>query len=327
MNLLSSLIPVILLACALGAAFPCAAQSYPSKPIRFVLTVAPGSGLDARAREIAGLLPEYLGQPVVVENRPGAGGIIAATTVSKSASDGYTFLLGGVSVVSYYHVLYRKLPYAADELLPVSLLATGPTTLYAHPAIPAASLKELIGYAKSRPGELTFASPGEGTFQHLAGEMFRTRAGLSMLHVPYKDYSQLVTDLQGGRVALLFDSTGALMAHVQSRRLKAFAVTGVQRVAGLPDVPTFAEAGLPQHDAMISYGVLAPRGTSRAIVETVSAACARVHQMPELRERLSRFGFLPRGSTPEEFRQFIAEERARWSTVIQQAGVQLDFQN
>lgn len=322
---LQSVSYAFVMASTIAGSVSCLGQSYPSKPIRIVVTVAPGSGLDARAREIAQGLPEYLGQPVVVENKPGGGGIIAAGAVAKSAPDGYTFLLGGVSVVSYYPVLYKKLPYSADDFVPVSLLATGPTTVYANPSVPATSLKELITYAKAHPGELTFASPGEGTFQHLAGEMFRSRAGVSMLHVPYKDYSQLVTDLQGGRISVLFDSTGALMAHVQAGRLKAFAVTGAHRIAGFPNVPTFAEAGLPAHDAAISYGLLAPQGTPQAIVETVSFACAKVQRAPDIQERLSRFGFTPRGTTPAEFKQFIGEERARWSAVIKETGVQLDF--
>ena len=325
MGFLRTLRCAFLIAVALSTSVPCLAQTYPTKPVRFVITVAPGSGLDARAREIAQRLPDYLGQPVVIENRPGGGGIIAASAVAKSAPDGYTFLLGGVSVVSYYPVLYRKLPYLADDFVPVSLLATGPTAVYAATSLQAASLHELIAYAKAHPGELAFGSPGEGSFQHLAGEMFKSRSGVQMLHVPYKEYSQLVNDLHGGRIALLFDSTAALSAQVQAGRLKALAVTGARRVGSLPDVPTFAEAGLPAHDAMISYGLLAPRGTPQAIVDSVSSACSKVQRAPEMEERLRQFGFVGRGTTPAEFLQFISEERGRWSKVIAETGIRLDY--
>lgn len=302
-----------------------AAQPFPAKPIRFVLPAGPGSGLDHRAREVAQKLSEILGQPVQVENRPGAGGIIAMAQVAKAPADGYTLALAGIASVAYYPALYRNLPYSPDDFVPVSLLATGPSSIYARADFPARSVQELIALAKSKPGTLSFASQGNGTFQHLSGEWFRIAAGVDLLHVPYKEYGQILADLEGGRVSLLFDSTGAVLGHVQAGKLRAFAITGSQRLGSLPDVPTFAEAGLPAYEPGINYGVLAPAGTSQAVIDALSAACAKVQGSKEIRESIARFGFRSLGTSPGEFAAYIASERERWSKVVKATGVQLEY--
>jgi tripartite-type tricarboxylate transporter receptor subunit TctC len=300
------------------------AQSFPSRSLRVVLPVGPGSGLDARAREVTQKLAELLGQQVVVENRPGAGGIIAMNVVAKAPADGYTLALAGIAPVAYYAVLYRKLPFAPEDFAPVSLLATGPSSVYAGAGFAPRSIEELVAYAKSRPGQLTFASQGIGTFQHLAGEWFKVAAGVDLLHVPYKEYGQILTDLETGRVTLLFDSTGAVLGHVQGGKLKAFAVTGAQRLGSLPEVPTFAEAGLPAYEPSINYGVFAPAGTPPTVVESLSLAFAKVQRSKEIQESLARFGFSSQGSTSAEFASYIATERERWIKVVKASGAQLD---
>ena len=300
-------------------------QSFPAKPIRIVLPVGPGSGLDARAREVAQKLSDILGQSVVVENRPGAGGIIAMNLVAKAPADGYTLALAGIAPVAYYSALYRKLPFSPDDFAPVSLLATGPSSVYASAEFTARSVEELVAHAKGRPGMLSFASQGVGTFQHLAGEWFKVVAGVDLLHVPYKEYGQLLTDLETGRVTLLFDSTGAVLPHVQGGKLKAFAVTGAHRLGSLPDVPTFAEAGLPAYEPGINYGVFAPTSTPQSVIETLSVACAKVQRSKEVQDILARFGFTSLGTTPSEFSSYIAKERERWIKVVKASGAQLEY--
>jgi tripartite-type tricarboxylate transporter receptor subunit TctC len=300
-------------------------QSFPARPLRVILPVGPGSGLDARAREVTQKMSEILGQSVVVENRPGAGGIIAMNLVARAPADGYTLALAGIAPIAYYSALYRKLPFAPDDFAPVSLLATGPSSVYSAPELASRSVGDLIALAKARPGQLTFASQGIGTFQHLAGEWFKQAAGVELLHVPYKDYGQILTDLETGRVTLLFDSTGAVLGHVQGGKLKAFAVTGDHRLSSMPQVPTFAEVGLPTYEPGVNYGLFAPAGTSPSVVESLSAACAKVQRSREIQDSLARFGFTSLGTTPAEFAGYIAKERERWIRVVKASGVQLDY--
>jgi tripartite-type tricarboxylate transporter receptor subunit TctC len=300
-------------------------QSFPAKSIRVVLPAGAGSGLDARAREVAQKLSEVLGQPVVVENRPGAGGIIAMSLVAKASADGYTLALSGIAPVAYYADLYRKLPYLPGDFAPVSLLATGPSSIYAGAQFNARTLEELLALARAKPGMLTFASQGVGTFQHLAGEWFKLTAGVDLLHVPYKEYGQILTDVESGRVTLLFDSTGAVLPHVQAGKLKAFGVTGDHRLGSLPEVPTFAEEGLPAYEPSVNYGLFAPAGTPPAVIESLSVACAKIQKSREMRDVLARYGFTSLGTTPAEFSSYIARERERWIKVVKASGVLLEY--
>jgi len=319
-------IAIALLSCTAMLCAPAAlAQPFPSKPIRMIVPVGPGSGLDARAREVANKLSDLLGQTVVVENRPGGGGIVALGLAAKAPADGYTIVLSPIGPVAYYPQLYRKLPYLASDFVPVSLLATGPSAIYASPSFPAGSVKELIALAKSKPGALSFASQGNGTFQHLSGEWFKSAAGVDLLHVPYKEYGQILTDVESGRVALLFDSTGAVLPQVQAGKLKALAVTGAKRLGTLPDVATFNEAGLPAYAAAVNYGVFAPAATPKAIVDALSLACAKVQSSKDIQDVIGRFGFTSMGTSSGEFAQYIVHERERWSAVIKSAGLQLDY--
>ena len=313
----------LLLACVLELGIALG-ETYPARPIRLLVPVGPGAGLDTRAREVAAKLSELLGQHVVVENRPGAGGIIALNLAAKSAPDGYTLALSGIGPIAYYPVLYRKLPYGADDFLPVSLLATGPSSVYVGPSFPANTVQELVALAKARPGELTFASQGSGTFQHLAGEWFKTAVGVDLVHVPYKDYGQILADVESGRVSILFDSTGAVLGHVQSGKLKALAVTGDRRLPTLRDVPTFTEAGIFGYEPGINYGIFAPAGTPTSVIDTLAVACAKVGRSKDIQASIERFGFVSRGTTPAEFADYVAGEAKRWSKVIRMAGLQLD---
>jgi tripartite-type tricarboxylate transporter receptor subunit TctC len=262
---------------------------------------------------------QLLGQRVVVENRPGAGGII--TIISSPGT--------GRWLRSHWQALRRSRttrPYTAScrsrrKTCPVSLWRRGRLL---RPGFAPRSIEELVAHAKSRPGQLTFASQGIGTFQHLAGEWFKVAAGVDLLHVPYKEYGQILTDLETGRVTLLFDSTGAVLGHVQGGKLKAFAVTGAQRLGSLPEVPTFAEAGLPTYEPSINYGVFAPAGTPPTVVESLSLAFAKVQRSKEIQESLARFGFSSQGTTSAEFASYIATERERWIKVVKASGVQLD---
>jgi tripartite-type tricarboxylate transporter receptor subunit TctC len=303
----------------------CWGQPYPTKPLRIIVTAGAGAGIDTRTRELALKLTSYLGQPVIVENRPGAGGIVAMSAVAKATADGYTLAMSGTGTVAYYSALYRKLPFSPADFTPVSLLATGPMAIYSRPSLPAASIKELIALAKSKPGELTFASPGNGTFQHLAGELFKSMGGVDLAHVPYKEYGQILVDVESGRVSLLFDSTGAVQPLVQAGKLKAFAIAGTRRLDGLAGVPTFSEAGMPAYGPEISYGVFVPAATPPSIISTLSAACAKAYRSQDILENLARFGFTPRGTTPAEFADFIVKERERWTAVLKTTGLQLDY--
>jgi tripartite-type tricarboxylate transporter receptor subunit TctC len=309
----------------LAPGIECHSQPYPSKPMRIITPAAPGAGLAVRTRELANKLTEMLGQPVVVENRPGAGGVIAMNAVAKASADGYTMAVSGTGAVAYYSALYRNLPYSAEDFAPVSLLATGPMAIYSQPALAANSVKELIAITKSKPGVLTFASPGVGTIQHLAGELFKQQSGADLRHIPYKEYALILSDVESGRVSLLFDSTGAVQPHVQAGKLKAFAITGTQRLPILPGVPTFSEAGMPTYGPEISYGVFVPAGTPRAIINTLSAACVKAYRSGDIPETIGRFGFIARSTTPKEYAAFIVEERNRWAAVLRTTGFQLDL--
>jgi tripartite-type tricarboxylate transporter receptor subunit TctC len=300
------------------------AQNYPDKAIRFIVPVGPGAGLDARAREVAAKLTDLLGQQVIIDNKPGAAGIIGMDIAAKARADGYTLAFSPIAAVAYYPSLYRKLPYAASDFVPVSLLATGPSAIYASASFPANSVKELIALAKAKPGELTFASQGDGTFQHLAGEWFKLAADVDMHHVPYKEYGQILSDVESGRVSLLFDSTGAVLPQVQAGKLKALAVTGARRLASLTNVPTFTEAGLPDFEPAVSYGVFAPAGTPQSVVDALAAACAKVQKSSDIQNIIARFGFTSLGTTPAEFSSYLARERERWIRVVKAANVQLD---
>ena len=312
---------VVLLIVALTGAGAAAGQNYPVRPVRLVVPSSPGGGTDISARIIAPKLSEYLGQQVVVDNRPGAGTMIGGEVVARAAPDGYTLLMG-ISTLAINPAIYRKVPYdALRDFAPVSQAVALPNVLVAHPSLPVRSVKELIAFARARPGQLNFASAGLGTSPHLSMELFLSMTKLKMVHVPYKGSGPGVVDLVAGHVPLMMPNMLSALPHIKTGRLRALGVTSARRAAGAPDIPTIAEAGVPGYEAVQWYGVLAPAGTPRAIVTRLHAQIVRVLQLPDIRQRFSTDGAEAVGSSPEEFTTFIRAETAKWAQVIKDAGI------
>lgn len=307
------------------AVFPALAQdAYPSRPIRFILPFPPGGGTDILGRLLAERLTASLGQPVVTENRGGAGGNVGAEAAARSAPDGYTIVLVAPSL-AISPTLYAKLNYdPVKDFAPVSLVATVPNVMITHPSVPAQTLQEFIAYARSKPGALNFGSGGAGTSNHLAGELFNLVAGTRLVHVPYKGVNLAMQDVLAGNVHLVFIGIPAAAPHVKAGRLRALALAAPQRSSALPDVPTVAEAGLKDFEINTWYGVLAPAGTPRPIVVRLNAELVKILQSAEMKERLAATGTEPLTSTPEEFAAYIKREIAKWGDVIRKAGVKAD---
>jgi len=316
--------------CTLGACFAAfaagvSAQAYPTKPIRIVVPFPAGGTTDVLARAAAQKLAETLGQPAVVDNRPGAGGNIGAELVAKSAPDGYTLLMGTVGTHAINPGLYPKLPYDhVKDFAPVILVAGVPNVLVINPALPVNSVPELIAYAKANPGKLNFASSGNGTSIHLSAELFKTMAGVQMTHVPYKGSAPALQDLVGGQVQLMFDNLPSSLALIKGGKLKALAVTSGARAAALPDVPTLAESGLPGFEASSWFGLLAPAGTPPPVIAKLNGEIAKWLATPEAKEKLLAQGANAAGGTAEEFAQFIAAETAKWQKVVKESGAKVD---
>jgi len=321
MNLAAAFIGMAL---ATLAAVSACAQQYPVKPIRFVLPFgAPGGAPDITARLIAPKLTEAWGQQVVVEPRVGAGGTIGTEVVATAAPDGYTILLTSPSHAINV-TLYAKLPYdAVADFIPITQLVEVPNILVIHPSLPARSVKELIALAKSRPGSLNYGSAGSGSSQHLAGELFKKMAGVSMVHIPYKGGGGVVVDLIAGQVQLTFGSSTS-MPYVRSGRLIALAVTTAQRVNSLPALPTIAESGLPGYEASAWYALFAPARTPKPIIDKLHTEVARILKLPEVRERLAFETIQPVGSTPAELTEFVKREIVKWGAIIKDSGAKVD---
>ncbi len=301
-----------------------AAQDYPVKPIRLIAPFAPGGATDVLARIAGQKLNERLGQPVVVENRTGAGGNIGAEQVAKAAPDGYTLLLGGVPHAIAVS-LYPKLGYElTKDLSAIAEVASFPSLIVLHPSLPVRNVKELIALAKSRPGQLNFGSAGNGSPNHLALELFKTQAGVSMTHIPYRGAGQVVADLLAGQLQLASMGFPIAMPHVQAGKLRAIAVTGAARSPLLPVLPTVAEAGLAGFDVSSWYGVFGPAGLSRDIVNKLNAEIGRGINAPDLKERLTALGAEPSGKSPDAFTQYVREEIAKWAKVVKVSGAKLD---
>jgi tripartite-type tricarboxylate transporter receptor subunit TctC len=300
------------------------AQAYPSKPLHLIVPAAAGGTVDILARAMAPKLGEGLGQPVVVENRPGAGTNIGMEAVVKSEPDGHTAVIGGVPVATNT-TLYSRMSFdPAKDLAPVSLLVTSGNVLVVNPSLPVTSVKELIDYARKRPGELHFGSPSTGSTPHLAGELFNSLAGVKMVHVPYKGAAQGLNDLVGGRLQLSFDNIPPAIPHVRSGKLRALAVTAARRSPLLPELPTVAEAGLPGFDVSAWFGLLVPAATPAEVVQRLNAETVKALRDPAARERLERLGFAVVGSSAAEFAAHIQKEAARWSRIIRESGAKAD---
>lgn len=300
----------------------CAAEGYPNKPIRIVCHSPPGGGADFVSRTLGEKLAERFGQPVVVDNRPGASGSIGAGIVAKSAPDGYTVLLGSSSAVAVNPALHR-LPYKTviKDFAPVTLVSRVSYVLVVHPAVPANSVAELIRLAKSQPGRLNYASSGTGSASHLAMELFKNMTRLDLVHVPYKGSAPAVIDLIGGQVQAGFNNLIPALPHVKSGRLRALGVSGPARSAAMPEVPTIAESGLPGYEALQWYGVLLPARAQRAIIDRLNQGIGAILRLPEVRERLTHEGGDVIGGTPEQFARHIENEIEKWTRVVNAAGI------
>ena len=301
------------------------AQGYPSKPIRLVVPFPAGGSLDVVARAMGQKLAEAWGQPVVIDNRPGAGGNIGADLVAKSAPDGYTILEGALSTHAVNVSLYGKMPYdPVRDFTPITLVAVTPNVLVLNPSVPANSVKELIAYAKANPGKLSFGSGSNGSAGHLAGELFKTEAGVDMVHVPYKGAAPAMQDLLGGRIQLMFDNLANSMQQVRAGKLKALAVTTAQRSALVPDLPTLAEAGLPGFDIYTWWGFMAPAGTPKEIVAKWNAEVARILNTPEMKAFFAQQGAEPAPTSPEEFAALIRREIPKYAKIVKDSGAKVD---
>jgi tripartite-type tricarboxylate transporter receptor subunit TctC len=316
--------PFRIFAIALCLCASAVAQEYPAKPIRLIAPFAPGGPTDLFARLMGAKLAERLGQPVLVENRPGAGGSVGAEAAAKSASDGYTVVLVSSSF-AVNATLYPKLSYdALRDFAPVTLLASAPFLLVAHNSVPASSVRELIALAKASPGKLNYGSGGSGSGPHIVAELFKSEAGVDIVHVPYKGTGPLTAALVAGDVQLAFGNIFALVPQVKSGRLKAIAVTGAQRSSALPDVPTVSESGLAGFEAAGVHGLLVPAGTPRRIIDRLNAECVAILRSPEVRAQLASEGAEPIGNTPDQYAAQIAAEIRKWGKLIRERGIRAD---
>lgn len=303
---------------------PAFAEGFPSKPLHVVVPAAAGGTVDILARTLSTPLAEALGEPVLVENRPGAGTNIGMEAVVRSDPDGHTILVGGVPVATN-RVMYPRLGFdPATDLAPVVLLVTSGNVLVVNPSLPVHSVKELIAYAKQRPGQLNFGSPATGSTPHLAGELFNHLAGVKLVHVPYKGAAPALNDLIGGRLQLSFDNVPPALPHIRAGRLRALAVTSAQRQADLPELPTVAEAGMPGFEVAAWFGFLVPAATPAETVRRLEAETTKVLAMPAVRERLTQLGFRVDGRGAAAYRDYIRAEAERWTPVIRSLGIRAD---
>ncbi len=300
------------------------ADTYPSKPIRIVAPFAAGTGPDANAREIAGELSKILGQSVFIDNRPGASGIIGTEYAAKASPDGYTLYIGTTSTLSVVPNLYSKLPFdAARDFAPVSLLGVLNTGLIATPGLPAQDIRSLQALLKSKPDSVNVATQGPGSYSHLSGAWFGFSSGTHPTFVPYNSNSPYA-DLLAGQVQIMFDGLPAAAGNIRAGKLKLLAITGKQRHPTFPNVPTFAESGLPDFEPIAWQGLLAPASTPQAIIDQLSIAMRKAAQSPELSEKWLSYGGELKGNTPAEFAEFIKADRAKWGEVVRKAGIKLD---
>ncbi len=305
----------------LGCALAAQGQNYPTRAIRWVVPSSPGGGSDFTARIIAPKLSEYLRQQVVVENRGGANTMIGTEVVARAAPDGYTLLLVSAPF-TINPAMYKKIPYdAMRDFAPITQAVSLPNILIAHPSLPVRTVKDLIAFATSRPGELSFASAGTGSSPHLSMELFLNMAGIKLIHVPYKGAGPGVIDVLSGHVAVMMPSIVSSLGFVRDGRLRGLAVTSAKRAAAAPDIPTIAETGLPGYEAIVSFGVGAPARTPRDIVNLLYSQIARVLQQPDIKARFLIDGAEPVGNTPEEFAAYLSAEIAKWVKVVGSAGI------
>jgi tripartite-type tricarboxylate transporter receptor subunit TctC len=309
----------------LGLISSAVAQGYPTKPIRFIVPFPAGGGADLWARVIAQKFTETWGQNVIVDNRSGASGIIGTELASKAAADGYTLLMGTTGTHATNPVVFSKLPYdPIKHFAPVSNFVDTPFMLVAHPSIPISSLRDLVRLAKARPGQLHYASFGNGSSAHLAGELFKSAAKLDIVHVPYRGGPPAMVDLLSGQVSMMFNSLPAVIPHVKAGRLRGVAVASATRAKAMPAIPTFAEAGMPSIEAGSWYGVFAPAGTPGAVIARLHSEIVRILEMPDIQQRLVVEGAVAIGNTPEQFAAQITRDIAKWGKVARESGIRAE---
>ena len=313
---------------ALCAALPLAASAqerFPSKPVRIVVPFAPGGSTDIVARYLAERLTTALGQSVVVDNRPGAGGNIGAESVARAARDGHTLLMATTGVMAINQSLYKNMGYdPAQDLEPVSYVASITNVLAVPIDLPAANVQELIALARAQPGKLSFASSGAGSSTHLSSELFKSMAGIDVLHVPYKGSSQALTDLMAGRVSLIIDNMPSALPFIKAGRLRALGVSGSKRSPALPELPTIAEAGLRGYESLSWSGIAAPAGTPKEVITRLNREISAVLAQPDMRQKLADAGAEAVGGAPEIFAEHIRAEREKWSRLIKERGITIN---
>jgi tripartite-type tricarboxylate transporter receptor subunit TctC len=309
----------------LASTLPAAAQDYPSRPITLVVPYAAGGGNDVMARTVADKMSKTLGQQVVVDNRPGAGGNIATRQVAKAAPDGYTLVIGGTGTLAVNPTLYANAGYdPRKDFAPVGLIGESALIVLVHPSLPARSIRELIELAKKEPGQLNYASAGVGSGIHLGWILFEMMADIKLTHVPYRGTGPALTDLLGGHVAMYMSSLPSALGIVRDGKVRALAVTGPKRSAAFPDLPTVAEAGLPGFAVVLQYGIVAPAGTPQPIIVKLNAALREALAAADTIERMAKDGTEPRPSTPEEYAADIDREETKWSAVVRKSGVKAE---
>ncbi len=317
----------VLLTAALSAAIAPAAfaQGFPSKPIRIICPFPPAGAVDIASRATANELQKLLGQPVTVENRPGAGGNLGGEAAAKSAPDGYTLLMNTSGIHAINPAMYSKMGFdPAKDLVPVVPLVALNNVLVANPGFKVSSVKDLIQQAKAAPGKITYASSGSGTSIHMSGELFKFMTGVDLLHIPYKGSAPAVTDLIGGQVNVMFDNIPSSLPHIKSGKLRAIATTGAKRDPALPDLPTIAESGVPGYDAGVWFGFSVPAGTPREIVMKLNAESVKATQTPDFQKRMKDLGYLIIPGTPEQMGEMLKMEVARWTPVVKASGAKAD---
>jgi len=312
------------LAAGLALASGSLAQDYPNRPIKIIVPFSPGGAVDGPTRAVAQELGRRLNQQVIIDNKPGAGATIGSEMVAKAAPDGYTLLLASqTNAISAS--LYPKLSFSpVDDFVAISLLGREPGVLVLHPSMPVKSVAELVAYAKERPGQLNYASSGNGSGQHLFMAMFASMAGINLVHVPYRGSGQATTDLLGGTVPMAFPGTAGMVGHIKAGKLRPLATSGVTRSVQLPDVPTLAESGLTGYSAYVWMGLLAPKGTPPAIVERLHRELKAALAAPEVKGFFNEAGVEIVGSTPAEFDAYFREERDRWARIVKETGAKID---
>ena len=306
---------------SLGAA----AQAYPTKPITIVVPFSAGGTTDILARLVGQYLTTELGQPVVVDNKAGAGGNIGGALAAKAPADGYTLFMGTVGTHAINAALYKKMPFdPIKDFAPLSRVANVPNLLVAHPSQPFKTVPEMIAYAKANPGKINFGSPGNGASPHLSGELFKSMAKVELTHIPYKGSAPAVSDLLGNQIAIMFDNMPSVIPHVRSGKLRAIAITTAKRSPELPDVPTIAEAGVPGYEAVSWFGLFAPAATPKPVLDKLSTALSKVLANPEVQKKISAQGGETVNETPAQFAAFIRSETTKWGKVVKESGATVD---